>query len=207
MPDIIRIIGWINLSWVVHISYDREENCKILFIKSEGKRSLWRSGHRQKVLNFILKIVISVNCMYLFQGRDQWWASEKNNETLGHLVNCHFRQKAYTPWSSLDFFISKSPESFLLVDRLDSFLHHVWIWIDDWHIQEWLEFPEVFLAEHVRPTICRHGNEEHSSRYMVWWCVLALIFGFYVSCARLPVLLKVAKLETRFLVSWSMKYC
>jgi len=98
-----------------------------------------------------------------------------------------------------------SPEIFLLVDRLDSFLHRLWLRIDDWHIQEWIEFPEVFLAEHVRPTTCRHGNEEYSSRYMVWWCVLAFIFGFYVFHACLPVLL--AKLETRFLVSLCLKYC
>jgi hypothetical protein len=71
------------------------------------------------------------------------------------------------------------PEIFLLVDRLDSFLHRLRLWVDDWHFQEWIEFPEVFLAEHVRPTACRHGDEEHSPRYMVWWCVLDFTFVLF----------------------------
>jgi hypothetical protein len=74
------------------------------------------------------------------------------------------------------------PEIFLLVDRLDSFLHRLRLRVDDWHFQEWIEFPEVFLAEHVRPTTCRHGDEEHSPRYMVWWCVLEFTFVVCLCC-------------------------
>jgi len=47
-----------------------------------------------------------VDWIYLAEGRDQWWVSEKSNEPSGHsnlgfsrLFKCQFHQKPSIPWS------------------------------------------------------------------------------------------------------------